>query len=364
MCIVSGNSMSSQENKMGKFDYYKGLTNKFSESFSNMHMSSFFMDNLMKHLPNHCWPSELSPYIDSKKRGNRNAFMKAISNASSRLADDLDSAYFGFVIATTYNAGKAYINNTMNPLWISKDKWIKKSGFSDQDALIEMRIKLWFPIALEMAEESTRRWINDNKSKGNATATTITDEDKALKIVENRNKKLSAMNLDWYPQAWFAFCLIGYGSTILQDYAVAGSLNTSTSLGYKTDVPGGSFSDELSSPSGNTMSPLQLISRVNQNTTGRMARRKAQNRSSVSPASDTLSVALKVRKVEHIIVPDPGTMLRSKVTAMEEEQNVINKMLTQYQLADDAEKNSWDEIWQQDGDTHKQFNTTAIKVTQ
>ena len=39
-------------------------------------------------------------------------------------------------------------------------------------------------------------------------------------------------------------------------------------------------------------------------------------------------------------------------------------MLTQYQLADDAEKNSWDEIWQQDGDTHKQFNTTAIKVTQ
>ena len=96
--------------------------------------------------------------------------------------------------ATTYNAGKAYINNTMNPLWISKDKWIKKSGFSDQDALIEMRIKLWFPIALEMAEESTRRWINDNKSKGNATATTITDEDKALKIVENRNKKLSQFN--------------------------------------------------------------------------------------------------------------------------------------------------------------------------
>ena len=330
-----------------------------------MHMSSFFMDNLMKHLPNHCWPSELSPYIDSKNMGNRNAFMKAILNASSRLADDLDSAYFGFVIATTYNAGKAYINNTMNPLWISKDKWIKKSGFSDQDALIEMRIKLWFPIALEMAEESTRRWINDNRSKGNATATTITDEDKALKIVENRNKKLSAMNLDWYPQAWFAFCLIGYGSTILQDYVVAGSLNTSTSLGYKTDVPGGSFSDELSSPSGNTMSPLQLISRVNQNTTGRMARRKAQNRSSVneddSPASDTLSVALKVRKVEHIIVPDPGTMLRSKVTAMEEEQNVIKKMLTQYQLADDAEKNSWDEIWQQDGDS---FDTLKQRCMQ
>ena len=36
-------------------------------------------------------------------------------------------------------------------------------------------------------------------------------------------------------------------------------------------------------------------------------------------------------------------------------------MLTQYQLADDAEKNSWDEIWQQDGDS---FDTLKQRCMQ
>lgn len=153
----------------------------------------------------------------------------------------------------------------------------------------------------DTAEESTRRWINDNKAKDKNWS--ITEKDKHIKLFENRNKHLLKSNLEWYPQAWFTFCLIGYGSTILPNYVVASVLNTNTSFGYKT-----------------------------------------------------------VKKIEHIIVQDPATTLRANIAAIEEEQKVIQSMLKDYEDGTDEVQRSWDEMWDKDGDSYIKLKTRCMEL--
>lgn len=74
LCIISGNSMSMNETKDNRFVYFQGVGLKFNETLKNIHLNSFFYENLIQMLPNHKIPSEFYAFVEVKKSGSRAAF--------------------------------------------------------------------------------------------------------------------------------------------------------------------------------------------------------------------------------------------------------------------------------------------------
>jgi hypothetical protein len=354
LCVIAGNQVTTFENKTNKFQYYCKINEKYVETKANLKLNSFFLQNFINFLPESKFPDELDRFIDKKFKGSRTAFNKDITSKDSRTSADLDVAFQGYVICNTFESAKAYINNTMNPCWVPKEKWIKKSGFTDQDALIETRIKLWLPYCVETAENAMKSKLCEDKKQNRISLQS--DEEKLQYVKQKRNEKLNKMTLDWYPNEWFAFCLVGYGCTILKDYAVAGVLNTNTSYNYKTDASSGAYSSPAVE-STVLSSPLKQLGQHLR--TGREQKRRNSSTKLYSNSDnfdDTLSTLASVsesqkraKTVEHVVVQDEGTKLKMGIEAVDQEIKDLHSMVQDYDEANEEGQQFWDNFLENDG---------------
>jgi hypothetical protein len=209
VCSLAMESVIATE-RVKKVDMWMKLYQSVQDVLANYVLTSGCRENVLVHL-NGTWPEGFVEFIAKKYSSippKWSAEFTKTNGTYNHTPESLRIIYGGSVIESTVDKAKRFINNDVNPLY---GKGILPSGRTKQQLLNAIRRNLWCTECVFKARKSTHYAISHKKNNGNASLVltesfTLSDSIEANYIKFKGNIK---RNLEWYPDAWICFLIMG-----------------------------------------------------------------------------------------------------------------------------------------------------------
>ena len=215
VCCVAFEAVS-QMDRTRRTDLWVRLKQTFNEVLQNYPRTNRAQEYLFSYfgssLAGGAWPKGFLEYVQEKQNAKPTSRFKRDyqKNVGGADGDEIVQVWFqGFLIDEEADICKRYINNNINPLYTDD----LPSGRTKQQLFNSIRRTLWLTECVTKARKSAYNKMRYDKKSGEKSLV-LSDELTLSDAIEAAYLKMrgnSKKNLEWYPDCWITFLMLGRG---------------------------------------------------------------------------------------------------------------------------------------------------------